>query len=183
MYNPIIFLYDYPVDFLKQIPQYDGYYISQTGNVYSEKRGNLTKLKQELKQGYYYVNLYNENGTKHHRVSRLVATGFVDNPDNHNIVNHINGDKLYNYDYNLEWCNISHNTKHAFAMGLAKNDSGYDDSQSHPVVCTVISTGEKINFGSCRLAAKHTGVNISTVCRQCKGGNYDKRSKYIFEYQ
>ena len=60
-------------------------------------------------------------------MSRLVALYFVENPNplEYDIVNHIDGDKLNNNASNLEWCNISMNTQHAYDNNLVKDRGGW----------------------------------------------------------
>jgi hypothetical protein len=43
---------------------------------------------------------------------RLVAEYFINNPNLLPVVNHIDGNKLNNNIYNLEWVNYSDNAKH-----------------------------------------------------------------------
>jgi hypothetical protein len=51
-----------------------------------------------------------------------VALCFVDGNDGeHNIVNHMDGDKLNNHFSNLEWCSYSENNQHAWDNGLQNN--------------------------------------------------------------
>ena len=51
-------------------------------------------------------------------VHRLVAKCFCPNPNGHNEVNHIDGNKLNNSADNLEWCSRIENVRHAFRTGL-----------------------------------------------------------------
>ena len=73
----------------------NGYYVSDTGRVYSEKRQRF------LTPGYQRVYL----NRKRYLVHRLVAEAFVDNPDpaRYNQVDHINHDRTDNRAANLRW--------------------------------------------------------------------------------
>lgn len=57
---------------------------------------------------------------KHFNIHTLVATAFLDNPNNYPCVNHIDGNKTNNDVTNLEWCSYSRNNKHAYDTGLKK---------------------------------------------------------------
>ena len=105
----------------KDIKGYEGLYkISNKGNVRSLKRNVILKPGINHK-GYYYVILYKKSISKSYRIHRLVAEAFVPNPNNLPQVNHKNGIKTCNEDWNLEWTDNSGNQKHAFANGLQTN--------------------------------------------------------------
>ena len=67
--------------------------------------------------GYYELHLGGRNGEKW-PLHRLIATAWIDNPNNFDTVNHKNGDKGNNCVENLEWCSRSDNIKDGFIEGL-----------------------------------------------------------------
>jgi hypothetical protein len=68
------------------------------------------------KDGYLLINL----NKKTCKVSREVGFAFIPNPLNLPQINHKNGDKTNNNDWNLEWSTHRDNCLHAFATGLNK---------------------------------------------------------------
>lgn len=70
------------------------------------------------KKGYLIVKLWKDKKSKSIPVHRLVAQAFIPNPLNLPQVNHIDGNKQNNHVSNLEWCDNSHNIKHAYKNGL-----------------------------------------------------------------
>jgi hypothetical protein len=124
----------------KSIKGYEGQYsISSDGKVYSDK-SNI-ELKQSIgTTGYYRVNLNNKDGGKTFKVHRLVAIHFIENPNKLNIVNHKDGNKLNNNVENLEWCDYSHNNRHARENGLCVNPKGTDSKHCKKV--KRLDTGE-----------------------------------------
>jgi len=79
-----------------------------------EIKGSLTK------KGYLAVELDREFWFIH----RLVATLFIENKENKEQINHIDGNKLNNHVSNLDWCTNLENMQHAYATGLQFNDFG-----------------------------------------------------------
>lgn len=109
----------------KTIDNCDGYEISNTGLVrsidrYRKHNKDLHFYKGKILKPYrgthgYYMIYFMVNGKKlSYLIHRLVAKNFIKNPDNLPEVNHINGKKLDNYHYNLEWVTHSENIKHAY---------------------------------------------------------------------
>lgn len=105
--------------YCKPIKDYeDLYLVSECGCVFGIVRSKFL-LPQKGKH-YLQVQL-NKNGigiTK--TIHRLVAQAFVPNPSNKPEVNHIDGNKLNNNAYNLEWVTSSENSIHAIRLGLQK---------------------------------------------------------------
>ena len=67
-----------------------------------------------------YYSFTKDNKRYDYRVHRLVAMTFIDNPNNKEQVNHIDGDKLNNYLNNLEWVTAEENIEHAKTHNLFK---------------------------------------------------------------
>lgn len=106
------------------IEGYEGLYeVSSKGHVYSVVQTN-SRRKRKLKPmvntgGYLRVNLYNDKGesTKYY-VHRLVAAAFHGQPDENEVVNHIDANKSNNAVENLQWCTQAENIEHSFENGL-----------------------------------------------------------------
>lgn len=67
------------------------------------------------------------------RIHRLVAMAFIDNPNNHKEVNHIDGNKANNNVSNLEWCTHSQNIFHAFRTMNKKGNHSRTKLNEHQV--------------------------------------------------
>jgi hypothetical protein len=63
--------------------------------------------------------IYNRTYALH----RLIALAFIENPQNKEQVNHIDGNKINNRVDNLEWVTNSENQLHKFHIGLGNNFS------------------------------------------------------------
>lgn len=95
------------------IVDYRGLYqISNIGRVKSVKFNKEKILKKRYNDGYIRVILYKNSTNKSLFVHRLVAHMFIYYIDNKPYINHINGIRDDNSDYNLEWCTTSENMLH-----------------------------------------------------------------------
>lgn len=114
----------------------DSYQISNNGRVFSKRRliDNKIVYGKELipqltKDGYLKVTLSKNSISKKYYVHRLVASSFIENPDNLEQVNHIDGNKINNNITNLEWCTKENNLKHASNTGLMQKGSSRPSSK------------------------------------------------------
>lgn len=108
---------------MKRIKGFPDYLIAKDGRVFSLKSKKFLK-KQLGSDGYYHYQLHRGDGTRRrYKLHRLFMEYYVDNPKNLPCINHIDGNKKNNSPKNLEWCDYSHNLKHAFDSGLRSNDS------------------------------------------------------------
>lgn len=99
--------------------RYEDIYIAfQNGDIFNKHGHKMSPC--ENRYGYLHTLI---NG-KHADVHRIIATCFIDNPDDKPFVNHINGNKSDNRAENLEWVTRSENTKHSYRIGLQKNPGG-----------------------------------------------------------
>lgn len=163
------------------------HWIDINGDVYAIDNRNrskkrLIKKSQTTVHGYKYCGIYYQgSGIINKRVHRLVAETFLENPNNYNIVGHKNNIKSDNRLQNLYWTTTSENTKKAFDDGLAANDSGFDDSQSKPVVMFDTKTNKKIKtYGSIGEAFRDTEISESTISRQAR---YKRPSRKWFYFR
>lgn len=98
----------------KDITDYEGcYQISNEGNV-KNFNGKILKLSLSGKypNQYYSVTLSKNNIHTAFKIHRLVGIHFVPNPNNLPQINHKNGNKLINNDWNLEWTTVIENNCH-----------------------------------------------------------------------
>ena len=97
----------------KDIPNWEKYYEI---NEFGEIRNKITKvlIAGDINNaGYYRVCLYRDGKKERFFRHRLVATLFVQNPNNYSEVNHIDGNKGNNSMNNLQWCNRTTNEREA----------------------------------------------------------------------
>jgi len=100
----------------KNIPGYPNYEISNFGRVYNVQHNRF--LKPFYKFGYEHVGLYKDGKSRDIKIHRLVAEAFMTNFYGFAEINHLDGDKTYNYVENLEWSTRSENMLHAYRTGL-----------------------------------------------------------------
>jgi hypothetical protein len=161
----------------KDVVGYEGIYqVSNLGNVKRINKKNLSYLKPLPNgKGYHQVALCVNCKRKIYLIHRLVAQAFIDNPNNYEQVNHINGIKTNNNLENLEWCNNSQNILHAINNGLIVHKKGDDNKLSKKIIDT--QTGE-IYHSTLSLSIK-LGVNKKTL-QNCLNNN--NRNKTSFRY-
>ncbi len=92
------------------------YYVSNLGR-FKNSYGVIMSNYKVNDNGYIRVYIYNKTYTLH----RLVALAFIENIENKEQVNHIDGNKLNNSVSNLEWVTNTENQIHKFKIGLGNN--------------------------------------------------------------
>lgn len=182
---------------VKNLTGYEGLYlIDSLGNVVSLPRQQgrhfvnqyrilCTKINR---LGYKEVALSKDGKTRTVLLHRLIASHFVDNPDNLPCVNHKNGIKVDNRIENLEWCTRSYNTKHAYENNLG----GFQDFANNGIktmnwetqyvrVVLVSPSGEVLEFNTTTEAANYLGTNKDEVGRAIRKSQRVKGHKAFGE--
>ncbi len=103
----------------KIVEGFENYSVSKYGNVKNNKTGKILKA-MEHKNGYYFVDMFQNRKRKSFLVHRLVGTTFIPNPINKPSIDHIDNDKSNNNVSNLRWCNHSENNQN---KGITRNNT------------------------------------------------------------
>lgn len=127
----LLTVFDSPIIFkegFRVIPNYTDYAISEDGVVIDIRDNKEITVKHTVNK-YPTVLIYDPDKGfyKNVLVHRLVALAWLENDDYFGkpIVNHIDGNKENFHASNLEWCSYSHNSRHAFKIGLNGSPKKY----------------------------------------------------------
>lgn len=106
------------------------FYVTEDGHVFQldKRNGQIKEMFYHVAHGYRRVRITDVSTAtrRYYRVSRLVAQAFVIKSDpTFEIVNHKDGNKVNDHKDNLEWCNISINTQHAYDNDLVRDRGGW----------------------------------------------------------
>lgn len=141
------------------------YWISTEGRVYSTISKKVLKPTPD-RDGYLTVSLYVRGIRKQHmlRIHRLVMLAFYPNCNSINLqVNHINGVKNINDEFNLEWATASENVRHAFATGLHPVGAGEDNAMAS------ITNAQAMIIGEMLASEKYSVTSIANIMN-CSSG-------------
>lgn len=159
----------------KDVVGYEGIYkVSNKGELYSIKRKR--KLNPSIsKNGYRQAKLYKNGKYKTRSVHRIVATAFLENPENYPVVNHVDEDKLKNNVENLQWCTQKHNVNHG--TGQQRRI----EAVKMPVKQYTLDGQYLATYKSAVDLQELYGFHQSAISRVCRGER-KTAYKYIWKY-
>ena len=167
---------------MKDIPGWEGLYACDTEGKIWSYRTNKFLSPTKSKKGYLHVTFTNNGKRYDYRVHRLIAMTFLDNPENKEQVNHIDGNKLNNYLSNLEWCTAEENIEHAKTHKLFKptcyNPPKFDGKGPQVgYVFTNVYNGKQfivLGFKQLRKQLKISGYTFDIIQKHANTGDYIK---------
>lgn len=153
---------------IKRIEEFPDYYVGDTGEVFSNKSGELKRMKLRIHNGWIYASLYWKRKKYGIAVHRLVAEAFIPNDDPTLEVNHKNRIRSNNRVENLEWMTHTDNVRYSRCRGLRviHDDGRIEEFQGMEDFC-------KNN-------PPWNSSNIRKYIKLYKG--YSKKHKIRFEY-
>lgn len=173
----------------RDIQGYEGLYqVSNYGRVRSLERTIIDKNGRKMwfkgkilkygktKKGYLYVCLCNNGDTYCPYIHKLVAQEFIPNPNNYDVVHHIDHDPTNNRVENLVWMKSEqHYLEHMDERGEAVKES-----KSIPVYQYTLDRKYVREWESASEAAKTLGLSKSDISACCRGGFFSKtRNKWV----
>lgn len=164
-----------------------GYYISDSGNLYSFKTEKYLKPKKLDKRGHVGYTLYIDGKRKYFYQHRLIAEAFIaKDKETDNVVRHLNDIPDDNDPYNLAWGTQRENREDAERNGTAYYITDEDREKGFelirkPTRAINLKTGEVREYISLNEAVRDLGVQQSNAQKVVSG----KRSHtcgWKFEY-
>lgn len=157
------------------LPRYE---ISSLGGLRNRETGRILKTHIST-LGYEQVNLTYEGQKYFRTIHRLVAEGFIPNPENKPEVNHIDENKTNNMVDNLEWCTRKENINHGTWIERKIN------VREKPIYA--YKNGIGAEFKSTKDFSEQMKTNPTNVTQALKRLNKDGSQKtikgYTFKYK
>lgn len=156
----------------KEIPQEivnkSNYFVSNFGR-YKNNKGEI-KINYTPTTGYIRIRILNKKWLLH----RLVALTFLDNPENKEMVNHKDGNKLNNSLDNLEWVTCLENNTHKISFGLSNS--------TKKVIQYDIDMNIVGEYNSIIECSNINNISTSCISDNCRGKTKSTQCGYIFKY-
>jgi len=124
---------------------FPNYQISNHGNIKNVRTNRI--LKPGIRGGYLSVVLINDGDRANKTIHKLVASAFIENPENKRCVDHISRDKTNNHISNLRWATSTENNQNVSIK--SNNTSGTTGVSFYKKWRAQIrADGRNINLGS-----------------------------------
>ena len=96
-----------------EIEGYPNYIIYEDGRIWTKERKRVKGgfISPFRSRGYLLVTLACDGVQTKYQVHRLVAKTYIPNPNNYQVVHHIDGIRDNNHVSNLAWCSQMYNTQ------------------------------------------------------------------------
>ena len=171
----------------RDIKGYEGKYkVSNLGRVKSLNYHRSCKeriLKNLINtRGYLTTVLYKNGIGNNVQIHRLVATAFIENPENLPEVNHIDENKTNNFVSNLEFCDRKYNNNYGTRNERSMFTRIVNNRKNAPKKIDQYSLdGKFIKTWNSGTDLANCGFNNGNICNCCNGQR--KTSKgYIWKY-
>ena len=166
----------------KDIEGYEGIYqVSNLGNVKSlnYRRTGKEKMLKQIKDtgGYLLVKLSKNSKEKNFKIHRLVASVFIENPNNYKEINHKDECKTNNNVKNLEWCNHIYNMNYGSCTKrrAEKYKKAIYCLETNKIYDSIKQTTEELNI------KKSNIINVlKGRCKQTKGYTFRYANQVLY---
>lgn len=159
---------------------FDGYAISDRGQVVNTRKGNtLTPHLNE--NGYLYVTLRRDNKNRTVAVHRLVAEAYIPNPESKPFVNHLDANRSNPVKENLEWCTQSENIKHAYRLGNMSQKKNFTPEELDQLLDSLIAGHSNMTDMAKALGVGLSRLTINIRNRAHKTGRVAKMEEMLVE--
>ena len=135
----------------KEIPNFPKYSVSSQGRIRNTKKEYI-RIPDNNSKGYARLRLVEKGKIIRKFVHRLVAELFIGNPENKEMVDHIDGDCKNNAVSNLRWATRSEN----MLNGKVRKD------KKHTTLRNVVKNGNWFRWRVCVRSQIHTSGNFKT---------------------
>lgn len=157
------------------VENYEGLYqISNLGRVKSLIKNKI--LKENYNE-YKQVYLYKNGKGKWHKVHRLVAIAFIENPYKLDFVNHIDENKYNNCVDNLEWCTKKYNCNYG------KRNEKMSKSKSKYKIIQKDKNNNIVKVWNSMWDLEHNTSYNKWVIRQCCNNKCKTCYGYKWQYE
>jgi hypothetical protein len=141
---------------------YNKYDVYEDGRIFSNNLKVFMSPFLDTQKRYLYIDLFIDGKKERWAIHRLVAKMFVPNPNNLNVVGHIDADTLNNNADNLKWITQKENIHQSYL------DSGVDAVRNFNECYIVTSNGIIGEFKSIREATRNAvklGAKFSMIAK------------------